>query len=378
MDEHTEPSRGEPAPAGPMRLVVTGASGNVGTALLRRLVDEGHEVTGVCRRVPPSVPPYDAVRWHRADLSECSAEDLVGVFRGADAVVHLAWGFQPTRDARYHHRLGIGGTAAVVEACRLAGVPHLVHQSSVGAYAPTDDGGPGVSVSTRVREDAPRGGVPTSVYNRDKTGAEEVLDRHAARHPGAPTIARMRPGFVLHAEAASDLVRYFTPAVVPTRLLRWLPVLPVDRRLSVPVVHGADMAEALLAAVRHGRDGAFNIAAEPPLTRDVMAAELGARPVQLPLPVLRALVRLSWALHLQPVSVGWLDLAYAVPLMDTTRAAEELGWHPRHGATEALHEVVDAIAAGRSGASAPLRRRTWRDALASLRRGGPVDVRRLP
>lgn len=94
--------------------------------------------------------------------------------------------------------------------------------------------------------------------------------------------------------------------------------------------------------------------------------------------MLRLLVRVSWVLHLQPVSVGWLDLAYAADLMDTSHAAQQLGWRPQDSATDALREVVDAIAAGRSGASAPLRRRTWRDALGSLRRGGPVDVRELP
>ena len=64
--------------------------------------------------------------------------------------------------------------------------------------------------------------------------------------------------------------------------------------------------------------------------------------------------------------------------MHTTRARAELGWHPTVAADEALREIVDAIAAGRAGTSPPLRPRTLRDALASLRRGGPVDVRRLP
>ena len=121
-----------------------------------------------------------------------------------------------------------------------------------------------VYASTQVWEDASRGGVLTSVYNRHKTEAEEILYRHTTRHPSAPTIVRMRPGFIVHASAASDLMRYFTPALVPTRLVRHLPVLPLDPRFSVPMVHGEDMAEALLSAVRHGRDGAFHIAAEPP------------------------------------------------------------------------------------------------------------------
>lgn len=374
MTQNPEPD----PPARRMRIVVTGASGNVGTPLVRRLLADGHEVVGLCRRLPPAAPPYDGASWHRVDLSYASAADLVDVLRGADAVIHLAWGFQPTRDVDHHHRLGVGGTAAVVEACRLAGVPHLVHQSSVGAYAPVSDGGPGISVERRVSEDAELGGVPTAAYNRHKTAAEHLLDLHEQRHPGAPTIARMRPAFIVHGEAASGLLRYFTPALTPARLIRALPVLPVDRRLTVPLVHGDDMASALAAAATTGAQGAFNIAAEPPITLDMLARELGARPVHVPYRVLRQLVHVSWLLRLQPVSIGWVDLAFGAPLMHTTRARAELGWSPTVPADVALREVIDAIAAGRAGTSPPLRRRTLLDALVSLRRGGAVDRRRLP
>lgn len=365
-------------PRRPLRLVVTGASGNVGTALLRRLHADGHEVVGLVRRIPSSVPPYDRVAWRSVDLSRARAADLVDHLRGADAVIHLAWGFQPTRDPDYHHRLSIDGTAAVVEACRLADVPHLVHQSSVGAYAPTSDGGPGVSQHERVREGDRLGGVPTSVYNHDKTAAEELLDRHERDHPAAPTIARMRPGFIVHGEAASGLLRYSTPAITPARWIRALPVLPLDRRLSVPMLHADDIATALALAATSRAEGAFNLAAEPPVTREVLARELGARPVHVPYRVLRILAHLSWRLHLQPLSLGWVDLAFAAPLMDTTRARTELGWEPRVAADEALHEMVEAMRYGRSGHSPPLRRRTVRDALAAMRRGGPVDVREVP
>lgn len=373
----TEHPRSAPLPPR-RRLVVTGPTGNVGTALLRRLVADGHEIVGLCRRIPSSIAPYDAVEWHSVDLSRAHAADIVDHLRGADAVIHLAWGFQPTRDSDYHHRLGIDGTAAVVEACRLAGVPHLVHQSSVGVYAPVSDGGPGISVHRRVDESAPLGGVPTSMYNHDKTAAEQLLDRHERDHPGAPTIARTRPGFIVHGEAASGLLRYASPAITPARWVRIVPLLPLDRRLSVPMLHGDDMAAALALAATTGAEGAFNLAAEPPITREVIARELRARPVHVPYRVLRLLADVSWRLRLQPVSVGWLDLAFAAPLIHTTRARTELGWEPRVTADQALHEMIDAVTAGRAGHSPPLRRRSLRDALAALRRGGPVDVRQLP
>ena len=79
-----------------VRIVITGASGNVGTALLRRLRGAGHDLVGVCRRPPRPEPPYDAATWHRLDLADEAADRaLADVVDGAAAVVHLAWGFQP-------------------------------------------------------------------------------------------------------------------------------------------------------------------------------------------------------------------------------------------------------------------------------------------
>src|ERR1700712_846066 len=121
-----------------MRIAITGASGNIGTALLRRLGagQDGPELVGIARRIPTG-EPYSGVTWHSVDLTEADALTKLGTaFDGVDTVVHLAWGFQPAHDVDYLYRLGVGGTAAVLQAARTAGVRHLVHMSSVGAYSP--------------------------------------------------------------------------------------------------------------------------------------------------------------------------------------------------------------------------------------------------
>ena len=137
----------------PSTVVITGASGNVGTALLRRLGGAGHELVGLCRRPPDAVSPYDRATWRALDLADEAAEGaLTDLVAGADAVVHLAWGFQPSHDVGYLERVGVAGTRAVVRAAGRAGVPHLVHMTSVGAYSPASDG-------VRVDESWPTGGV---------------------------------------------------------------------------------------------------------------------------------------------------------------------------------------------------------------------------
>lgn len=97
------------------------------------------------------------------------------------------------------------------------------------------------------------------------------------------------------------------------------------------------------------------MAGEPVLDGRRLAAALGARPVEVPRRVLRAAAHLSWRLHLQPTPPGWLDLAFAVPVMDTTRVRTELGWAPAVAADEALREVLNGIADGAGLPTPPLR-----------------------
>jgi len=71
---------------------------------------------------------------------------------------------------------------------------------------------------------------------------------------------------VLQRDAASGLLRYGLPGYLPAAALRLLKVLPVDRRLLIPVVHADDVADAILRALRTPVGGVFNLAQSHPLT----------------------------------------------------------------------------------------------------------------
>lgn len=358
-----------------MRIVITGVSGNVGTALLRRLADSEteHDVVGVVRRPPDRLDGYGKVTWYGLDLADPdAAPELRDVFDGADAVVHLAWGFQPTHNTQYLHQVGVGGTAAILEAAHAARVGQLVHMSSVGTYAAGRYG-------RRVNESWPTTGIPSSPYSRDKSAAEAMLDDYERAHGDAGiTIARMRPGFIVQRAAASGLMRYALPGYVPMLAVPLLPVLPLDRRLCIPLIHSDDVADALMRVVERRASGRFNLAAEPPLRRDDVGKVLGARPVHFPSAWLGPLVDLSWRIHLQPIDRGWLDMAFSVPLLDCGRAERELDWHPRWSSIDALTDVIRGVAQEAHADSPPLRRRLMREQLQRDVTDGPLTTRRLP
>src|SRR5690349_2389174 len=173
-----------------MRVVIVGASGNAGTALLRRLHEEPDlEISGVSRRLPPPAGPYADVDWHSIDIGTDEAGvRLTELFTGADAVVHLAWQIQPSHDQRRLYRTNVLGSRAVIEAVVEAGVPSLVYASSVGVYAP----GPKTAYVT---ESWPATGVIESSYSRHKVLVEKLLNRVEADRP-ALRVVRLRPGLI--------------------------------------------------------------------------------------------------------------------------------------------------------------------------------------
>jgi UDP-glucose 4-epimerase len=332
-----------------MRVVVVGATGNVGTSLLRAVEDDASidRVLGVARRLPEL--EFPKVEFAQADIADA---DLVPLFRGADAVVQLAWLIQPSRDLGKLWRTNVEGSTRVFRAVREAKVPALVYASSVGAYSR----GP---KEHRVDESWPTGGIATSFYSRHKAEVERRLDEFERENPDT-RVVRLRPGLIFKREAASGVRRLFAGPFLVNPLLRpsLIPVVPDMPRLRFQAVHSYDVGEAYRLAVTKDVRGAFNVAADPVLDPEELGRALRARRVRIPDRLARGLTTATWKLHLQPTPPGWLDLALGVPLLDSTRAREELGWTPRYSATEALFDLLEGLREGAGLDTPPLSPKT--------------------
>jgi nucleoside-diphosphate-sugar epimerase len=335
-----------------MRIVVVGASGNVGTALLRRLRRErGVELVGVARRMPgpDAGQPYDSVEWHSCDIGAPGAADqLAAIFAGAGAVVHLAWQIQPSHDQRTLRRTNVDGSRAVFEGVLSAEVPALVYASSVGAYAAGPKDQP-------VSERWPVTGVPRSSYSEHKAEVEALLDEVERERPGL-RVVRMRPGLTFQRAAGTQITRYFLGPLAPVRLLRYgrIPLVPTNRRLRMQAVHTDDVAEAYARGVLGDARGAFNLAADPVLTPELVARHFHGWTVPVAAPLLRGVAALTWLARLQPVDAGWVELALNVPLMSSERAEAELGWRPSVDAVTALRDLFAGMAERAHAGGPPL------------------------
>jgi nucleoside-diphosphate-sugar epimerase len=157
---------------------------------------------------------------------------------------------------------------------------------------------------------------------------------------------------------------------VPAALLRpgLIPVLPLPDRLVLQCVHGDDVGEAYrLAALEEHAEGAYDIAADPVLDPPTLARVMQARRLRVPARPLRVLADLTWRARLQPTPPGWLDMGLAVPVLDTRRAREHLGWAPRTSASDALLELLEGMRAPAGLDTPPL----------APRAGGPLRLGEL-
>jgi nucleoside-diphosphate-sugar epimerase len=322
-----------------VRIVVIGASGNVGTSVLRALRAEPArgappvEVVAVARRLPPEGVD-DGATWVRADIT---TDDLDPILGGADVVIHLAWAIQPSRDETVLRATNIEGSHRVFDAAARGGVGAVVYASSVGAYS----AGP---KDRAVDETWPTHGIATSTYSRHKAYVERMLDTFCVEHPDI-RVVRLRPGLIFKKGAASEIRRLFLGPFVPSPLLRknLIPAVPDIAGLVFQAVHSLDVGEAYRLAALSDAQGAFNIAADPVLTTRRLAELLDAHPVPVSSSLLRQAAGLTWWLRLQPTPPGWLDLAMGCPVLDTGRARRLLGWSPAHTSTEAVGELLEGL-----------------------------------
>jgi UDP-glucose 4-epimerase len=332
-----------------MRVVVLGATGNVGTSVVEQLVADARvqSVVGVARRRPDWRP--DKVEWLEADLTH---GELPHCFDGADAVLHLAWAFQPSHRPHVTWEVNAVGTARVLTEVGRARVPVLVVASSVGAYSPGDK-------DTRVDETWPTHGWPAAAYCREKAYVERLLDHFEVAAPWC-RVVRMRPCFLFKRSAATEQRRIFAGPLVPQQLLGriGLPLVPDLDGLRFQMMHTDDAAAAYVSALHAEVSGAFNLAAEPVIDASAIAEVFGGRPIALPTRPVRGLLAAAWRARAVPAPPDLFDYALQMPIMDTSRARRELDWRPRRTALDALTEFRTGLREDQGFPTPPLQSST--------------------
>jgi UDP-glucose 4-epimerase len=297
-----------------MRALVTGGAGFIGSHLVGALRARGDAVAvlddlsaGRADRVPDGVP------LHRVDVADAGAVAAATAAERPDVVFHLAAQVDVRRsvaDPAFDAGVNVGGTVAVLEAARAAGARRVVLASTGGALY-----GDGIALPTP--GDVPL--APFSPYGASKAAAELYCGLYTRLH-GLSTLALRfgnvyGPGQDPHGEAG--VIAIFAGAVAEDR-----PVTVFgDGTQTRDYVYVGDVVAGFLAAANSDAAGALNIGTGVETSVLELVAALGAE-----------------ARH-APARAGEV----ARSCLDVSRAAEELGWHPRVPLSDGLQQTVAAV-----------------------------------
>jgi nucleoside-diphosphate-sugar epimerase len=305
-----------------MRILVTGASGFVGTALCRDLLARGHTVRAVARR---TIPPGDGL----SELSQIVIPDITAefdrrvLFEGMDVAVHLAAiahrGGVPEAELR---RVNLDATVRLAEAATGL-VRRFLFLSSVKVHG--EDSGMGTYGETDALQ-------PEDSYGRSKLQAERALTEISARN--RMELVLIRPPMVYGPGVKANFLR----------LLRWiasglpLPLASVRNRRSL--IYVGNLVDAIARCAEHpAARGPFLVSDEETVStpelvsRIARALERPARLVRAPLGLLQFAAKLAGRLEEIQRLTGNLAI-------DSSKARQLLDWHPPYTLDAGLAETA--------------------------------------
>jgi predicted dehydrogenase/nucleoside-diphosphate-sugar epimerase len=331
---------------GTAKILVTGANGLIGRALVRRLLRKGNRVRIFVRRQPePEFMKDSNIEVFLGDLGDPAAVDQA--VAGTEMVYHV--GAAMKGNAHDHERGTVCGTQNIVDSVLRHDVQGLVYISSLSCLEAASSGH-----GTVVREDWPVEPFPTKrgAYTQAKTSAEKIV-RHAVRDRHLRAVL-LRPGRVF-----GPGMTLLTPEVA--RRVGDVFVVLGNGTRELPLVYVEDVVDAIVLAAEASKfDGrVFHIVDRTQITQNQVVRNYitkkakKARVIHVPVSIVYGLAFgfeiLSRVLNRPvPLSIYRVKSALARMQFDCTRAENELGWQPRIGVASGLEETMAAERASSS------------------------------
>jgi dihydroflavonol-4-reductase len=318
-----------------VKSLVTGATGFVGSAVVRRLLREGHEVRVLVREASDR-SNLDGLDVHVVEGDLTRATSLLPACDGCDALFHVAADYRlwaPKPEQLY--RTNVDGTRAIMEAARQAGVPRIIYTSSVATLGIPKMGGSGDERTPVALADM------IGHYKRSKFLAEQMVREFAA---GGLPVVIVNPSTPI---GPRDIKPTPTGRIVRDAMAGRLPAY-VDTGLNV--VHVDDVAEGHWLAFRHGIAGERYILGGFDMSLHELLIEIarisGRSPprVRLPHAVVMPIAHIAqaWArlTGTNPIAtVEEVRMSKKHMFFSSDRARRELGYRPRP-VHQALEDAV--------------------------------------
>ncbi|MEO9576823.1 MAG: UDP-glucose 4-epimerase GalE [Tateyamaria sp.] len=249
-----------------MKILITGGAGYVGSACLRYVAEQGHEVMAYDNLIMGHADAVDGHPLVKGDIADTDLLTKTLKDFGADAVMHFAaatYVGESVENPEYHYRNNVGGTLSLLNAMRTADVSRMLFSSTCATY--------GMTQSDTMSEATPQD--PFSPYARTKLAVEWMIRDFAAAYGMGFTLLRY-----FNASGADADGRHGEDHRPENHLIPLVLEVPLGKRDKIMVfgddyptpdgtcirdyVHTRDLAAAHLLAIeatQEGTDEVFNI-----------------------------------------------------------------------------------------------------------------------
>ncbi len=300
------------------RILVTGASGAVGSAFLTALAGSDHEVIATDLRRPAQLS--GCARFVEMDVGGPDVQSVIGEVR-PDVVVHLASIVNPIA-REVAHKVDVVGSRNVIDACLAHDVTRLVVTSSGAAYGYHAD-----NPDWLIETDDLRGNAEFA-YADHKRQVEEMLAQTRESHPHLEQVV-LRVGTVLGVGMENQITALFHKP-------RLLAIAGSDSPFVF--IGTEDLAQILMRAATDGPTGIFNVASDGAMQIDDLAQALRKPVLRLPAWVLKSVLSVARPLGLSRYGPEQVRFLQYRPVLDNHALKTSFGYVPKLSSAEVFRE----------------------------------------